>query len=150
MLIMCIHAHVSVWSLLSRAYAIIHVCRVSCACYNRCVLLSLKVSIYFGAWFICSLAGASWYSAVGFQLGTVALSGLFTYEVCRKLDPTLPKVWHKSEEGGEVWSSALKWKYFVVLELCCVYEFKYVCAHNTQSNIPVVQWCRISSTVVQD
>ena len=32
------------------------------------------------------------------MLGTLALSGFFTYEVCRKLDPTLPLV---SMRGGE-------------------------------------------------
>ena len=32
------------------------------------------------------------------MLGTLALSGFFTYEVCRKLDPTLPLV---SRRGGE-------------------------------------------------
>ena len=31
------------------------------------------------------------------MLGTLALSGFFTYEVCRKLDPTLPLV---SRRGG--------------------------------------------------
>lgn len=52
--------------------------------------LTHQVSIYFGAWFICALAGAPWYSWSGFLLGSVAFSGFFTYEICRKLDPTLP------------------------------------------------------------
>ena len=54
--------------------------------------LLLQLSIFFGALFIVSLAGAAWNSPVGFYLGSVGLSGFFTYEVCRKLDPTLPKV----------------------------------------------------------
>ena len=33
------------------------------------------------------------------MLGTLALSGFFTYEVCRKLDPTLPLVCGR--RGGE-------------------------------------------------
>ena len=36
------------------------------------------------------------------MLGTLALSGFFTYEVCRKLDPSLPLVCGRREErGGE-------------------------------------------------
>ena len=34
------------------------------------------------------------------MLGTLALSGFFTYEVCRKLDPSLPLVCGR-REGGE-------------------------------------------------
>ena len=33
------------------------------------------------------------------MLGTLALSGFFTYEVCRKLDPTLPLVCGRGGEG---------------------------------------------------
>jgi len=42
--------------------------------------------------FIVALGGAEWYSLKGFYLGTVGFSGFFTYEVCRKLDPTFPPV----------------------------------------------------------
>ena len=36
------------------------------------------------------------------MLGTLAFSGFFTYEVCRKLDPTLPLVCGRREgRGGE-------------------------------------------------
>ena len=58
----------------------------------------LQVCIYFCGMFICVLAGQPWYSLQGVMLGTLALSGFFTYEVCRKLDPTLPLV---SMRGGE-------------------------------------------------
>ena len=44
------------------------------------------------AMFIGELGGASWKSGAAFLMGCIALSGFFTYEVCRKLDPTLPKV----------------------------------------------------------
>ena len=66
--------------------------RMHCILLLQFSLCFVKVSIYFGSWFICALAGANWYSAVSFLLGSVAFSGFFTYEVCRKLDPTLPKV----------------------------------------------------------
>lgn len=55
-------------------------------------LSSFQVCIYFCGMFICVLAGQPWYSLQGLMLGTLALSGFFTYEVCRKLDPTLPLV----------------------------------------------------------
>ena len=61
-------------------------------------LSPLQVCIYFCGMFICVLAGQPWYSLQGVMLGTLALSGFFTYEVCRKLDPTLPLV---SSRGGE-------------------------------------------------
>ena len=61
-------------------------------CYLYVLILLAKVSIYFGSWFICALAGTKWYGIVSFLLGSIAFSGFFTYEVCRKLDPTLPKV----------------------------------------------------------
>ncbi len=51
-----------------------------------------QLSIYFGAIFITGLGGASWNSPEGLYVGSVAFSGFFTYEICRKLDPTLPKV----------------------------------------------------------
>ena len=44
------------------------------------------------AMFIGELGGASWNSPAAFLMGSIALSGFFTYEVCRKLDPTHPKV----------------------------------------------------------
>ena len=56
--------------------------------------------IYFCGMFICVLAGQPWHSLQGLMLGTLALSGFFTYEVCRKLDPTLPLVCGR-REGGE-------------------------------------------------
>ena len=61
-------------------------------------LSPLQVCIYFCGMFICVLAGQPWYSLQGAMLGTLALSGFFTYEVCCKLDPTLPLV---SRRGGE-------------------------------------------------
>jgi 4-hydroxybenzoate polyprenyltransferase len=54
--------------------------------------LTHQILIYFCGMFICALAGKEWYSSQGIQLGSVALSGFFTYEVCRKLDPTLPLI----------------------------------------------------------
>lgn len=51
-----------------------------------------QLSIYFGAYYICALGGVSWNSKLPFLLGSVAFSGFFTYEISRKLDPTLPYV----------------------------------------------------------
>lgn len=48
------------------------------------------------AMFIGELGGASWSSRAAFLMGSIALSGFFTYEICRKLDPTHPKVNHQS------------------------------------------------------
>ncbi len=42
------------------------------------------------------LGGESWDSPRPILLGSVAFSGFFTYEICRKLDPTLPKVYAHS------------------------------------------------------
>jgi len=53
---------------------------------------ALQLGIYVAAYFICSMGGAPWYSLQPFLLGSVAFSGFFTYEICRKLDPTLPFV----------------------------------------------------------
>lgn len=39
-----------------------------------------------------TLGGRVWYDPLVLKLGSVALSGFFTYEVCRKLDPTHLKV----------------------------------------------------------
>ena len=52
----------------------------------------LQLSIFVMAMFIGELGGASWNSPAAFLMGSIALSGFFTYEVCRKLDPTHPKV----------------------------------------------------------
>jgi 4-hydroxybenzoate polyprenyltransferase len=54
--------------------------------------LTHQISIYFGAWFLCLLSGASWCNPIVLLLGSVAFSGFFTYEICRKLDPTLPLI----------------------------------------------------------
>lgn len=54
--------------------------------------LSHQLSIYFGAYYICALGGEAWTSPRPFLLGSVAFSGFFTYEICRKLDPTLPLI----------------------------------------------------------
>ena len=35
-----------------------------------------------------TLGGLKWNDPLVLQLGSIALSGFFTYEVCRKLDPT--------------------------------------------------------------
>lgn len=51
-----------------------------------------QLSIFIMAMFIGELGGASWKSGAAFLMGCIALSGFFTYEVCRKLDPTLPKI----------------------------------------------------------
>lgn len=56
------------------------------------LILHLQVSIYFAAYFICALGGEYWTSHRPFLLGSVGFSGFFTYEICRKLDPTLPLV----------------------------------------------------------
>lgn len=53
--------------------------------------LTHQISIYCGSWFLCTLAGEAWNNWTGFLIGSVSFSGFFTYEVCRKLDPTLPK-----------------------------------------------------------
>lgn len=55
-------------------------------------LFSLQLSIFIMAMFIGELGGASWNSWAALLMGGIALSGFFTYEVCRKLDPTHPKV----------------------------------------------------------
>lgn len=39
-----------------------------------------------------TLGGLKWNDPMVLKLGSVALSGFFTYEVCRKLDPTHLKV----------------------------------------------------------
>ena len=57
-------------------------------------IVCLQLSIYVMAMFIGELGGASWNSPAAFLMGSIALSGFFTYEVCRKLDPTHPKVNH--------------------------------------------------------
>ncbi|XP_064382251.1 uncharacterized protein LOC135331124 [Halichondria panicea] len=52
-----------------------------------------QLSIYFGALFITGLGGSPWYNLTGWvYLGSVGFSGFFTYEICRKLDPTLPRL----------------------------------------------------------
>ena len=58
------------------------------------VFIMLQLSIFFGAYFICALGGEPLTSARPLLLGSIGFSGFFTYEVCRKLDPTLPKVCH--------------------------------------------------------
>ncbi|XP_065183278.1 uncharacterized protein LOC135814138 isoform X2 [Sycon ciliatum] len=55
--------------------------------------LSHQFAIVIAAAFACALAGdedALWKRST-YCLGAVGLSGFFAYEVCRKLDPTLPK-----------------------------------------------------------
>ena len=70
-------------------------------------LLLLQVSIYFGAFFISLLAGGQWSVRTGFLLGSTAFCGFFVYDICRKLDPHLPKVGgrggrlEKREGGGK-------------------------------------------------
>lgn len=64
---------------------------VGVGCFGL-ILTIIQVSIYCGSWFLSALAGRSWNDWIGFLCGTVALSGFFTFEVCRKLDPMLPKV----------------------------------------------------------
>ena len=59
------------------------------------LILHLQLSIFVMAMFIGELGGASWRSPAAFLMGSIALSGFFTYEVCRKLDPTHPKVNHR-------------------------------------------------------
>lgn len=48
--------------------------------------------IYFMTMFVLTLGGLNWNDTLVLKLGSVALSGFFTYEVCRKLDPTHLKV----------------------------------------------------------
>ena len=57
----------------------------------------LQLNIYFGSFFIVALSGGEWYGWTAVWVGSVGFSGFFTYEVCRKLDPSLPRV---SELGG--------------------------------------------------
>ena len=74
-------------------YGLVHqVKRYSLMLLLLLLLLFLQLSIYFGAYFICFLGGASWSSKHPLLLGSIAFSGFFTYEICRKLDPTLPRV----------------------------------------------------------
>lgn len=50
-----------------------------------------QISIYFGAFHIVTFIDPNlMFTPKTLLLGTVALSGFFTFEVCRKLDPTLP------------------------------------------------------------
>jgi hypothetical protein len=66
---------------------------VNLNCHDIVLLLFyLQLSIFVMAMFIGELGGASWNSPAAFLMGSIALSGFFTYEVCRKLDPTHPKV----------------------------------------------------------
>ena len=55
-------------------------------------MFPLQIGIYAGAYFICALAGEPLNSPLPLLLGSVAFSGFFTYEICRKLDPTWPLV----------------------------------------------------------
>lgn len=47
-----------------------------------------QVLVYFITIFVVTLGGLEWNDPMVLKLGSVALSGFFTYEVCRKLDPT--------------------------------------------------------------
>lgn len=51
-----------------------------------------QVLVYFITVFVVTLGGLKWNDAMVLKLGSVALSGFFTYEVCRKLDPTHLKI----------------------------------------------------------
>lgn len=51
-----------------------------------------QVMIYFMTMFVLTLGGLNWNDTLVLKLGSVALSGFFTYEVCRKLDPTHLKI----------------------------------------------------------
>ena len=53
--------------------------------------LTHQFNIYIGAFFLAALSGGEWYGGSGFWIGSLAFSGFFTYEVCRKLDPSLPR-----------------------------------------------------------
>lgn len=63
--------------------------------------------IYLGVSFIAALCRVQWSLQV-MMAGSVAFSGFFTYEVCRKLDPTLPKL------KGTYLVVCGKWKTFVI------------------------------------
>ena len=71
-------------------YAITH--QVSCPSLSHSSLIKqtiiLQVLIYFTTAFMVTLGGLKWNDPMVLKLGSVALSGFFTYEVCRKLDPT--------------------------------------------------------------
>ena len=56
------------------------------------LLPSLQFNIYIGSFFLIALSGGEWYGWSGFWVGSLGFSGFFTYEVCRKLDPSLPRV----------------------------------------------------------
>ena len=51
--------------------------------------LMYQLDIYFGSLFVIALSSAL-YGWTGFWVGSVGISGFFTYEVCRNLDPSLP------------------------------------------------------------
>lgn len=68
-----------------------------------------QMSIFVMAMFIGELGGASWNGPAAFLMGSIALSGFFTYEVCRKLDPTYPKV------QTNHWACVLSMKFFLFL-----------------------------------
>ena len=42
--------------------------------------------------FLAALAGEGWLSWNGFLYGCLGFSGFFIFDICRKLDPYLPKV----------------------------------------------------------
>eukprot|EP00731_Ephydatia_muelleri_P011078 Em0005g1664a len=63
--------------------------------------------IYLGVSFVAALCGVHWSLRV-LMTGSVAFSGFFTYEVCRKLDPMLPKL------KGTYLVVCGKWKTFAV------------------------------------
>ena len=51
-----------------------------------------QVSFYIGAMFMSALCDLPWISKTTFVYGTFGFSGFFVYDICRKLDPHLPKV----------------------------------------------------------
>ena len=64
---------------------------VACAYPCACVV---KFCIFLAAVFACLMAGDvdAFWKARTYFFGAAGLSGFFAYEVCRKLDPLLPKV----------------------------------------------------------
>ena len=54
-----------------------------------CALIH-QFKIYMGSFFLVALSGGEWYGGSGVWIGSLAFSGFLTYEVRRKLDPSLP------------------------------------------------------------
>lgn len=62
------------------------------AIYSVGCFFLMQISCFTGPMFLAALAGEGWLCWAGFLYGCLAFSGFFIFDICRKLDPFLPKV----------------------------------------------------------